>query len=81
MASIKVRNLDDAVLLRLQSMAQATGSKSLEPYLRKLLTNHSKEGMEESYDEITALRNKVWEHHHPLPTGASAALIRKDRDA
>ena len=45
MASIKVRNLDDAVLLRLQSMAQATGSKSLEPYLRKLLTNHSKEGM------------------------------------
>ncbi len=81
MANLSVRNLDDAVIVRLQSRARTAGFKTLEPYIRQLLTEDAKAVMLESHDMIVAAREEAWAKHPRLPAGSGATLIREDRDA
>ncbi|MEM9470048.1 MAG: hypothetical protein AAF988_07775 [Pseudomonadota bacterium] len=80
MPSLQIRNIDDIVVTRLNSLARQAGSKTLEPYLRHILTEHSKTITQEFQQELQDLRAKMRTRRKPMPAGTVDAMIREDRD-
>jgi plasmid stability protein len=78
MSQVLIRNLDDDVLDRLKSRAAASG-KSLEQFLRELLTNAAPLSSEEKIAESRRLRAafpaEEWD------TGAAIRWGRSDADS
>ncbi len=74
MGQVLVRNLEDSVVERLKSKA-ADANKSLEQYLRDLLTQSAQSV---SDDELLAIAQRVRAQVKPGPDPAD--IIREDRD-
>lgn len=81
MADLRIRNIDDGVVVRLRGIAQQEGYNALEPFLRDTLTQKSEAVMRESYEVLGKAMDEVWGDREPLPAGTVTSWIREDRDA
>ncbi|MBC8051352.1 MAG: hypothetical protein H7X92_14575 [Chitinophagales bacterium] len=75
MGQLIVRNLDDAVLVRLKARAKAANA-SLEQTVRDILAEAAKPSKAEIWAEIDRMREKIG----PVNLDATD-LIREDRDS
>lgn len=79
MAKVVIRNIDDDVLERLRTRAQAE-RKSLEQTLRDILTDAARPSREEVVAEMEAIRKATRRQDKPWRFPSAEALIREDRD-
>ena len=76
MATVTIRNLDDAVIERLKQMAKAN-TRSLDAELRALLTDASARW---SPRELRALADRIATMTPNMPQTDSTELLREDRN-
>ena len=76
MATLTVRNLDDAVVARLKRRAKAH-NRSLEAEVREILADSSEPGVKIGFREFA---ERIAAKTSNVPQTDSALLIREDRD-
>lgn len=78
MPELRVRNMDDWVIMELKAQAKSHG-RSLEAELREQLRELALRPRREMADRAARLRADIAKEHGLLPD--SAAAIREDRDS
>ncbi len=76
MATVTIRNLDDAVVERLKYQAKQNG-RSLEAEVRELLKQAANR---KTPEELLAIADRIAAMTPDVPQTDSAELIREDRD-
>jgi plasmid stability protein len=78
MGELRVRNVDEAVVLEFKERARRHGT-SLEAELRSALTEEATRPRREWSEQLASMRESIRSQYGTMPD--SAAFIRADRDA